>query len=71
MIQFCKDNPTPRYQQTIEMLRNRPRKVTFDVIAEATGIENGWLRSFATGRIKGADFNRVEVLYAYLKSLQN
>lgn len=69
-IVFKKDEPGIWYNKTLEMLKNRPAWLTFRMIADATGLEEAWLKSFATGRSPNASVNRVETLNRYLLNLK-
>lgn len=68
MTVFMKGKPGKLHKETLELLKNRPRVLTFVAISEATGIETGWLRVFASGAISDPSVNRIEILNAFLKS---
>lgn len=52
--------------KVLELLRERPRSMTYKKIAEDTDIPEGWLKVFAGGNIDDPSVNRVETLYNYL-----
>jgi hypothetical protein len=68
MNKYKKKQPGKLHSETLELLKNRPRILTYDAISEATGIEAGWLRNFATNPNCDPSVNRVEILNAFLKS---
>lgn len=47
-------------------LLNRPRTLTFAMIADATGLTAHWLAAFAGGRIDNPGVVSVETLHTYL-----
>jgi hypothetical protein len=53
--------------ETQQLLKNRPRLLTFKKIAEDLPTLNRvWLSRMANGHIKETDVNRVQTLYEYL-----
>jgi hypothetical protein len=59
------------HSTTLHLLKNRPRHITYEQIAESCqcmpgGITVGWLQQFITSRIKNPDVDRVQDLYEYL-----
>ena len=56
------------YAETVAALDKRPRTLTYAGIADATGLEVKWLRSFK--RHKRPCVHRTEALYEYLTGKQ-
>jgi hypothetical protein len=52
-------------QQTIELVRNRPRTVTYTTISEATGLPVQFLQDLMADRLKDPGVTRIEILYNY------
>ena len=52
--------------KTQELVYNRPRHMTYEVIKKETGIPVGWITKFAAGKFPDPGVNRVETLYSYL-----
>ena len=67
---YKKDIPGQWYMETYTLLKDKPKRLTFADIAEATGIEAAWIRSFSSGRILDPSVNRIEALNAFLKKLR-
>ena len=55
---------------TLDLLKNRPRTITFKIISEETGLSDGWLREFVSGRKKELGVVKVERLYTFLSKKQ-
>ena len=53
-------------ERTITLMCNRPRKLTYELIAASTGLKIGWLSMLATGRIRHPSVNSVQILYEFL-----
>lgn len=51
--------------QTIQLIRNRPRLMTYPVITNATGVSVQFLQDLMTGRIKDQGVIRTEILFKY------
>jgi hypothetical protein len=51
--------------RTLQLVRNRPRTVTYDTLAEATGLKASWIEAFACNRIPDPGVRKVEKLYAF------
>lgn len=54
------------YNVTLQLLADRPRRLTLNKIAEDTKLNIGWLMDFGTRRIKEPSVFKVETLYTYL-----
>lgn len=52
--------------KTQYLLNNRPRTVSLDDIAVATGLEKHWIKSFGLARSEDPGVCKVETLYTYL-----
>ena len=57
------------HTETLELIKNRPEHVSLRSIAEATGLGEHWVRSFAYERASNPGVNSVEKLNEYLRSL--
>lgn len=57
---------TRLHERTLELVTNRPRDLTYEVIAEATGLDADWINAFRNGRIKDPGVSKVEKLYTFL-----
>lgn len=57
-------------EETFELLRNRPRHVTYAKIEKDTGISHHWINAMSrqTPAIEDPGVKRVETLNRYLKS---
>ena len=53
------------YTTTLELLLNRKASVKISNIAEKTGLDPGWIKSFASGKYDGSS-TRVQLLYEHL-----
>ena len=51
---------------TLQLLKSRPRSVTYDQIAAGTGLGKPWLEALAAGRIPDPGVRKIETLYAFL-----
>lgn len=52
--------------RTLQLVRERPRTLTYEQIANDTGLKVSWLEALASGRIPDPGVRKVETLYAYL-----
>ena len=57
---------TSLLDKTLQLVRNRPRTMTYDHIASETGLKKAWLEAFAAGRIPDPGVRKVETLFAFL-----
>lgn len=51
---------------TRQLLRDRPRSLTLDAIATATGLSKAWITDFAANPDRDHGVNKVETLCFYL-----
>lgn len=58
--------PSVLRDKTRILISKADRKLTYVVIAKATGLSEQWIGQFANGRLKAPDVGRVETLYNYL-----
>lgn len=49
----------PELDETLKLLKNRPRALTLEVIAEGANVSLGWLGQFSRNLIPDPSFNRV------------
>lgn len=56
------------HARTKELLENRPRGMTLDIIADEAGVKRDWLRSFSAGRIRNPGVETVQTLHDFLAS---
>ena len=56
------------YNKTLELLKNRPRHVTFSIISKETGLGVSWLSSLSQGQIKDPSAKKLEKLYNFLSN---
>lgn len=54
------------YNKTLELIKTRPRNLTFAEIEKRTGIKQSWLRAFSQGKIKDPSVNLIQSLYEFL-----
>lgn len=54
------------HKKTLELLHNRPRTMTYEYIAEQTGLTFWWIQYFAKQKDKDPGVNKVETLYVFL-----
>lgn len=54
------------YSRTLYLLENRPVSLTYEEIANDTGITCPWLKKFISGAIQNPSVKRIEVLHTYL-----
>lgn len=54
------------HKQTITLLRNRPRTLTFEMIAKETATTVHWLERLAADGFEEPGVNKIERLYRYL-----
>lgn len=60
--------PAKQWRDTTRaLLIERPRTLTYEEIAENTGLSVAWLRDFASGRRSNPGICHVEILYTFLK----
>lgn len=52
--------------RTLALLKQRPRTMTYTAIADATGLDVGWIKAFAAGRHKDGMCDRIQTLWEYL-----
>lgn len=57
-------------KKTRELLQNRPRTVSYAMIADDTGLTLRWIQEFATNTDADYGACRVEQLYIYLSGKQ-
>lgn len=62
---MCDGTPTLR-EATLELLKNRPRRRTLELIANEANVPPSWLRLFASGKHQGAAVDRVQAVYELL-----
>lgn len=55
---------------TLELVRNRPRAVTYELMQKKTRIPVSWMQALMTGKIKEPSVNRIEKLYVYFTGSQ-
>ncbi|CUS06494.1 putative DNA-binding protein [Acinetobacter phage Loki] len=54
----------------LEMLKEKPTYVSYEEIAERSGVGIGFINTFATGKVKSPSITRVEKLYNTLKEIK-
>lgn len=54
------------YDKTLFLVKNRPVTVTYQVIADATGVKRNWIEAFAAGRIPDPSVRKIEALFGFL-----
>lgn len=54
----------------LELLRNRPARISLKDIANDTGLTEGWLSMFSRDKIIDPSYTRLETLYEYLIKLK-
>lgn len=54
--------------ETIGLIRNRPRPMTYKTIGSATGIPVQFLQDLMAGRIKNPGVARIESLYNHMSA---
>jgi hypothetical protein len=52
-------------ERTLQLVAERPRTCTFEVLSKETGIPATWLKHFARGKIDDPGVIRVEKLYVF------
>lgn len=57
--------PDTLFAATLTLVQNRPRHLSFRMIANATGLSEAWLKGFATGKFDGG-VTRVQCLWEYM-----
>lgn len=62
--------PGALHAKVVELLRNRPRTLEYEDIAEKIDVSVPWLKNLATGRIDDPSVNRIERLYTLLTGKQ-
>lgn len=59
-------------EQALLLLINRPRIITYEMIAKETGLTTHWLKLFKSGGIVNPKVNKLEKLINFLgKSISN
>jgi len=58
-------NGSQLLHRTLDMVRDRPRSCTYEVLAEQTGIPTAWLKNFVNNRIEDPGVKRVETLFVF------
>ncbi len=54
------------FNKTLNLLRNRPKWMSFTTIEKETGISKDWLKKFSQGKISNPGVNTIQELYEYL-----
>lgn len=54
------------HTRTVEAIANRPRLITYDVIAEECGVTVRWLQQFTSGNIADPGVAKVEAVYEFV-----
>lgn len=57
----------PELTETLDLLKNRPRTLTLEAIAEGASVSPGWLGHFARNLIPDPSFNRVMRVRDFLR----
>jgi hypothetical protein len=52
--------------KTLELVRDRPRRLTYKELEKQTGLPYLWIQHFAQERYHDPSVNRVETLYTFL-----
>lgn len=52
--------------KTIELIKSRSVQITYETIAEKTGLSVRWVEEFANGRISNPGVCSVEAVYHFL-----
>lgn len=52
--------------RTLELFKARSRELTIKIIADETGLPEGWLSMFGQDRMKNPGVNSVQALHEYL-----
>lgn len=55
-------------EKALYMLINRPRYVTYPMIAKHTGLTTHWLKLFKSGKITDPKISKIERLITFLQS---
>lgn len=58
---------SPTINATLTLLRNRSRSMTFEIIADCTGLTVSWLTMFNRGRIRDPSISKIEALHGFLR----
>ena len=53
------------YETALEVLKNRPHRVTYAQISEKTKIGESWIRAFASGAIEKPSSQKLEALIGF------
>lgn len=54
------------HERTLKLINERNHSITYEKIANDTGLNPVWLRYFAIGKFKDPGVNKVQKLYSYL-----
>ena len=54
------------YNETLKLVRNKPRTLTYKQIADETGVGFWWLKEFAMGKYNNPHVRQTQTLYEYL-----
>lgn len=54
------------YKKTLELIKNCPRTLSYQSIADNTGLTKHWIEKFAQGKIKNPGVQNVQKLYEFL-----
>lgn len=52
--------------KTLDLVRNRPREVSYEQIAAEAEVSISWLKKFVSGEIKEPSVCSVEAVYVFL-----
>lgn len=52
--------------KTIELLKTRPRQLTYADVAKGASVTESWLKWFISDKCEAPDVNKVERVYNYL-----
>lgn len=58
--------PVNLASHTVSLLRNRPRSVTLEQVAEGAQVKKSWLSALLAGDFDDPSANRIQRLYEYL-----
>jgi transcriptional regulator with XRE-family HTH domain len=58
------------YEETLKLLENRPRKLTYAQIERDIGVNESWLRQLASGKIDDPGVKKIQKLNIYLKEVK-
>ena len=59
-------------EKTLKLLRDRPASMNLKEVAEGSGLNEAWIRSFHQGKVNNPSVVFIEILYEFLakKSLK-